>query len=105
MRFRFTVLLVTLAITPACAEGIHASNSNERHIIASNRPPEVGFEGEGVKVDGGNIIGSSLLLRGGSFKAQHSAEAKIAAMASFALIGAAVAVVVSGGDVGGCGGS
>jgi hypothetical protein len=105
MRFRFTVLLVTLAITPACAERIHVSNSNECHIIASDRLPEVGFEGEGVKVDGGNLIGSSRLLRGGSFEAQHSAEAKIAAMASFAFIGAAVAVVVSGGDVGGGGGS
>jgi hypothetical protein len=105
MRFRSTVLLVTLVITPVCAERINASNSNERHIIASDRPPEVGFEGEGVKVDGGNVIGSSRLLRGGSFGAQHSAEAKIAAMASFALICDAVAVVVSGGDVGGGGGS
>ncbi len=51
----------------------------------NSQPPEVGFEGEGVKVDGSNIIGSSRLLRGRSFKAQHSAEAKIAAMASFAL--------------------
>ncbi len=58
-----------------------------------------------MKVDGGNVIGSSHLLRGGSFEAQHSAEAKIAAMASFTFIGAAVAVVVSGGDVGGGGGS
>ncbi len=105
MRFRSTVLLVTLAITPVWAERINASNSNERHIIASDRPPEVGFEGEGVKVDGGNVIGSSCLLRGGSFEAQHLAEAKIVAMASFALICAAVAVVVSGGDVGGGGGS
>jgi hypothetical protein len=105
MRFRSTVLLVTLAITPFCAEHINASNSNERHIIASNRPPEVGFEGEGVKFDSGNVIGSSCLLQGGSFEAQHSAEAKIAAMASFTLICTAVAVVVSGGDVGSGGGS
>jgi hypothetical protein len=105
MRFQSTVLLITLVITPVCPEHINASNSNERHIIASDRPPEVSFEGEGVKIDGGNVIGSSCLLRGGSFEAQHLAEAKIAAMASFALICTAVAVVVSGGDVGGSGGS
>ncbi len=58
-----------------------------------------------MKVDGSNVIGLSRLLRGGSFKAQHLAGAKIAAVASFPLICAAVAVVVSGGDVGGGGGS
>jgi hypothetical protein len=105
MRFRSTVLLATLAITPVSAERINASNSNERHIIASDRPPEVGFEGEGGEGDGGNVIGLSCLLWGGSFKAQHSTEAKIAAMASFAFIGTALAVVVSGGDVGGGSGS
>ncbi len=105
MRFRSTVLLATLVITPVCADRIKASNSNERHIIASDRLPDIGFEGEGGEGDGGNVIGLSHLLRGGSFKAQHSAEAKITAMASFVFIGAAVAVVVSGGDVGSGGGS
>ncbi len=53
-----------------------------------------------MRVDGGNVIGLSRLLQGGSFEAQNFTEAKIAAMASFAFIGAAVAVVVSRGDVG-----
>jgi hypothetical protein len=105
MRFHSAVFLATLAITPVCAKHMKGSNSNEAHVITSNRPPEISFEGEGGKGDGRNVIGSSRLLRGGSFKAQHLAEAMIAAMASFTFIGAAVAVVVSGGDVGGGGGS
>ncbi len=73
MRFCSTVLLATLAITPVYAERIKASNSNERHIIPSNSPPEVSFEGEGGEGGGGNVIGLSRLLRRGSFEAQHSA--------------------------------
>ncbi len=48
--------------------------------------------------DGSTIIASRQLLRGGDFRAQHSSESMFAAIA---FVGAAVAAVVSGGNVGG----
>jgi hypothetical protein len=48
--------------------------------------------------DDSTVIASRQALQGGDFRAQHSSEAMLAAIA---LIGTAVAAVVSGGDVGG----
>jgi hypothetical protein len=48
--------------------------------------------------DNSTVIASRQSLRGGDFRAQHSSEAMFAAIA---FIGATVAAVVSGGDVGG----
>ncbi len=51
-----------------------------------------------VTGDDSTIIASRQLLQGGDFRAQHSSEAMFVAIA---FVGAAVAVVVSGGNVGG----
>ncbi len=47
--------------------------------------------------DDSTVIASRQSLRGGDFRAQHTSEAMFAAIA---FVGAAVATVVSGGDVG-----
>ena len=47
------------------------------------------------------VIASRRLLRGGHFRAQHSAEAVFTAIASLAFVRTAIAAIVNGDNVGG----
>ncbi len=103
MQFRAAALHAALVLVPACAERLY--------VVPDMHPGISSIEG-GIMIargdewgggDGGAVIAPRRFLRGKQSKAQHSAGAVIAVMASFAFISAAVIAVVVGGDVGGGG--
>jgi hypothetical protein len=103
MRFQSAALLATLVIVPTCAERLKIPN--ERPDISSTVEGDIIAGGDGSGGNGGVggnvVIASRRSLRGQpSKKAQHSSEAMLAAIASFAFIGAAVLTIVSGGGGG-----
>jgi hypothetical protein len=100
MRFQTPALLAALAIVPTCAERLKIPN--ERPDLNSTVEGDIIAGGNGGvsngRVGGNVIIASRRSLCGQpSKKAQHSSEAMLAAIASFAFIGAAVLTIVSGG--------
>ncbi len=98
MRFQTAALLAALAIVPTCAERLKIPN--ERPDISPTVEGNIIAGGDGGGRDGGvggniNIASRRSLCGQPSKKAQHSAM--LAAIASFAFIGAAVLTIVSGG--------
>ena len=99
MRFRSAALLATLVIVPTCAKRLKIPN--ECPDISSTVEGNIIAGGDGGGGDGGVggdvFIACRQSLRGQpSKKAQHSSEAMLAAIASFAFICTAVLTIVSG---------
>ncbi len=80
-----TALFAALVLTPTCTERLKIPN--ECPDISSTKHGSI-VEGEGGDNNGGTVIVTRGLLQGQPSKAQHSAEAMFAAMASFDFVGA-----------------